>query len=820
MTRLRLYKDTKIKQDKNFMFDDIEDYLSNYEYKIFEVQYQKQEREIFLKIVLEQIYANSLKENSYNYAVIDNEGEESSYYFISDITWTAYNTCKLHLTLDILNTFKLGKHYELTDKTRVFREHKDRLRTVDRIYTTYVDASKPYDNYKYFKIFVPETYDSASCDCELIFEHNGYIYERKHFDFLEALNVNGTYILRLKEGSNVIFEGLECIIYASDLSKFGMPLPTARDFLDVLSAKKYRLEKSLIRNIEKESEEFNATLYHNTEEDKIIEDSENDLKWNLLYINRDDISETNINNPVLCKLYPSKKIYINSDTFLLTQNNMPVNKFMNISILENPNFKIQVKRYKETRILNSTIYKSVSFKFVENNKVEVVLFKNDASPVINPETFSPFEIVCENVEKIRISENSLNQNTTLTDLEALTLDTRFIEGHMLVEDENYINRLDSKIVKLITLPYCPIKIRQVTFSDEINVYQYDSNEVSYNSTDFSLQLVNLNIKFKNEIISNIDDPTKELIIKNDFTTLNEDLRNDNLESKIYHSDFYYKKFVYDSFSFIYQYELINFEKSINTYFEFDFIMSSSINSRFMFYFKNYHVDSYAVDDYNNYLIIARNNERTLYNSAYINYIKTGFNFDVKNKNTQNLMNWGSFALSLGATIATVASTIASSGATAPLLIGASVSSVGAFTNAINSTISSERNFEQKQEQLKAQSTNVINSDDFDLLNEYNKNSLLMMTYKVSERVRKLLLDLFYYYGYKCNEIKMPDLNTRKYFNFIQCEADIKEYQAILIKEEYYNMLIEAYNKGVTLFHNFNGHYDIEQVKDNTERNLL
>ena len=298
------------------------------------------------------------------------------------------------------------------------------------------------------------------------------------------------------------------------------------------------------------------------------------------------------------------------------------------------------------------------------------------------------------------------------------------------------------------------------------------------------------------------------------------MRNDNLESKIYHSDFYYKKFVYDSFSYIYQYELINFEKSINTYFEFDFIMSSSINSRFMFYFKNYHVDSYAVDDYNNYLIIARNNERTLYNSAYINYIKTGFNFDVKNKNTQNFMNWGSFALSLGATIATVASTIATSGATAPLLIGASVSTVGTLTNAINSTISSERNFEQKQEQLKAQSTNVINSDDFDLLNEYNKNSLLMMTYKVSERVRKLLLDLFYYYGYKCNEIKMPDLNTRKYFNFIQCEADIKENQSILIKEEYYNMLIEAYNKGVTLFHNFNGHYDIEQVKDNTERNLL
>lgn len=815
MTRLRLYKDTKIKQDKNFMFDDIEDYLSNYEYKIFEVQYQKQERELFLKLVLEQIYANSLKENSYNYAVIDNQGEESSYYFISDITWTAYNTCKLHLTLDILNTFKLGKHYELTDKTRVYREHKDRLRTVERLFTGIIDRNKPRENYKYFEIFASESaVSSVYCDNELILNREGFIDDRVHFNYLQVVNNNGTYIFRLSENNNVIFEGEDCIIYADNLGVFDVP--NATEFLNSLSAKNYRLVKALVRNIEKESEEFNATLYHNTEEDKIIEDSENNLKWSLLYINRDDISETNINNPVLCKLYPSKKIYINSDTFLLTQNNMPVNKFMNISILENPNFKIKVGN------LNITYqrHKSASFKFLEQNKVQVILFYNDATKPSYTDTFSNFEIVCENVRKIRISENSLNQNTTLTDLEALPLDPRFVEGRVLVEDDNYINRLDSKIVKLITLPYCPIKIKQVTFNNEINVYQYDSNEVSYNSPDFSLQLVNLNIKFKNEIISNLDDSTKELIIKDDFTKLNEDLRNDNLESKIYHSDFYYKKFVYDSFSYIYQYELMNFEKSINTYFEFDFIMSSSINSRFMFYFKNYHVDSYAVDDYNNYLIIARNNERTLYNSAYINYIKTGFNFDVKNKNTQNFMNWGSFALSLGATIATVASTIATSGATAPLLIGASVSTVGTFTNAINSTISSERNFEQKQELLKAQSTNVINSDDFDLLNEYNKNSLLMMTYKVSERVRKLLLDLFYYYGYKCNEIKMPDLNTRKYFNFIQCEADIKEYQSILIKEEYYNLLVELYNKGVTLFHNYNGHYDIDQVKDNTERNLL
>lgn len=819
MTRLRLYKDTKIKQDKNCMFDDIEAYLSNYEYKIFEVQYQKQEREIFLKLVLEQIYANSLKENSYNYAVIDNEGEESSYYFISDITWTAYNTCKLHLTLDILNTFKLGKHYELTDKTRVYREHKDRLRTVERLYTGIIDRNKPRENYKYFKIFANEfasegASSSVYCDNELILNREGFIDDRVHFNYLQVINNNGTYLLRLSENNKVIFEGEDCLIYADNLGVFDVP--NATEFLNSLAAKNYRLVKALVRNIEKEGEEFNATLYHNTEEDKIIEDSENNLKWSLLYINRDDISETNINNPVLCKLYPSKKIYINSDTFLLTQNNMPVNKFMNISILENPNFKIKIKS------LNITYEacKSASFKFLEQNKVQVILFHNDASIPSSMYTFNDFEIICQNVRKIRISDNSLNQNTTLTDLEALPLDPRFVDGQVLVEDDNYINRLDSKIVKLITLPYCPIKIKQVTFNNEINVYQYDNNEVSYNSTDFSLQLVNLNIKFKNEIISNLDDPIKELIIKDDFTKLNEDLRNDNLESKIYHSDFYYKKFVYDSFSYIYQYELINFEKSVNTYFEFDFIMSSSINSRFMFYFKNYHVDSYAVDDYNNYLIIARNNERTLYNSAYINYIKTGFNFDVKNKNTQNFMNWGSFALSLGATIATVASTIATSGATAPLLIGASVSTVGTFTTAINSTISSERNFEQKQEQLKSQSTNVINSDDFDLLNEYNKNSLLLMTYKVSERVRKLLLDLFYYYGYKCSEIKMPNLNTRKYFNFIQCEADIKENQSILIKEEYYNLLVELYNKGVTLFHNYNGHYDIEQVKDNTERNLL
>ena len=398
MTRLRLYKDTKIKQDKNFMFDDIEDYLSNYENKIFEVQYQKQEREITLKLVLEQIYSNSLKENSYNYAVIDNEGEESSYYFISGITWTAYNTCKLHLTLDVLNTFKLGKHYELTDKTRVYREHKDRLKTVDSLYTSYIDWNKPHANYNYYEITASESaVSSAYCDNELIINHEGFIFDRVHFDYIQVINNNGTYVFRLSEGNNVIFEGQECIIYASDLGVFDVP--DANEYLNSLSAKNYRLAKSLIRNIEKESEEFNATLYHNIEEDKIIEDSENNLKWSLLYINRDDISETNINNPVLCKLYPSKKIYINSDTFLLTQNNMPVNKFMNISILENPNFKIKVAH------LNITpeIYQSACFKFLEQNKVQAILFYKDTSitPTSSTYTFSNFEIVCENVRKIR-----------------------------------------------------------------------------------------------------------------------------------------------------------------------------------------------------------------------------------------------------------------------------------------------------------------------------------------------------------------------------------------------------------------------------------
>ena len=183
---------------------------------------------------------------------------------------------------------------------------------------------------------------------------------------------------------------------------------------------------------------------------------------------------------------------------------MPVNKFMNISILENPNYKIKVGN------LNITYerHKSASFKFLEQNKVQVILFYNDASKPSYTDTFSNFEIICQNVRKIRISDNSLNQNTTLTDLEALPLDPRFVEGQVLVEDDNYINKLDSKIVKLITLPYCPIKIKQVTFNNEINVYQYDSDEVSYNSTDFSLQLVNLNIKFKNEIISKFIDYDK------------------------------------------------------------------------------------------------------------------------------------------------------------------------------------------------------------------------------------------------------------------------------------------------------------------------
>ena len=386
----------------------------------------------------------------------------------------------------------------------------------------------------------------------------------------------------------------------------------------------------------------------------------------------------------------------------------------------------------------------------------------------------------------------------------------------------------STLLKIIKLPYIPYDFKL----DESNKLMIDTSfnfVSSWNGITNVLRLVNLDIEFKHIINTNdtIKSPNEEYLRFSSIDPLISN-RNDFYESKMYHSEFFTPKFTYDSFSFIYKFELEDIEKIFdkyngdNMYLSINFDMTRTINSRFAFEFLDYNIIDKKEDDYPNWLLVSRNNEEVIYNSAYLNYIRTGYNYDVKNKQAQATRNWVSIGASVLTALVGIAGSVATGGASVPLAImGVSglISTSATITNAISTQAQNERGIQEKLDSLKLQTASVSGSDDVDLMSRYNGNRLLYITYKVNDRVDKLLKDLFYYYGYKDNVSGIPNTNTRIWFNYIKCEPII-EFSSINMTQEIEDELKGIMRNGFTIIHKYNNTWDIEQVKENWEVSML
>ena len=386
----------------------------------------------------------------------------------------------------------------------------------------------------------------------------------------------------------------------------------------------------------------------------------------------------------------------------------------------------------------------------------------------------------------------------------------------------------STLLKIIKLPYIPYDFKL----DESNKLMIDTSfnfVSSWNGITNVLRLVNLDIEFKHIINTNdtIKSPNEEYLRFSSIDSLISN-RNDFYESKMYNSEFFTPKFTYDSFSFIYKFELEDIEKIFdkyngdNMYLSINFDMTRTINSRFAFEFLDYNIIDKKEDDYPNWLLVSRNNEEVIYNSAYLNYIRTGYNYDVKNKQAQATRNWVSIGASVLTALVGIAGSVATGGASVPLAImGVSgfISTSATITNAISTQAQNERGIQEKLDSLKLQTASVSGSDDVDLMSRYNGNRLLYITYKVNDRVDKLLKDLFYYYGYKDNVSGIPNTNTRIWFNYIKCEPII-EFSSINMTQEIEDELKGIMRNGFTIIHKYNNTWDIEQVKENWEVSML
>lgn len=395
-----------------------------------------------------------------------------------------------------------------------------------------------------------------------------------------------------------------------------------------------------------------------------------------------------------------------------------------------------------------------------------------------------------------------------------------------------VDRTESRLVKIIQCPYCPVNFSNTTsgyfiFPDNWSVstsgplvgfLQYES---SSNMPDFLNVYSNVVIlsELSTTISSSQIGPRKP--------------NNIEFESKLYHSDFYSDKLTYDSF-----YKEIKLENFVPSYsdlynssrLKIDFKITNTINSKLAFKIYPGAGQYLYEEDFGDTLLVSRNNEMTILNSDYINYIKTGYNYDKKANALSIEQAKRSAGISTASTVLSTLGTIAAvalapytgGGSLAPIALGTTTAITGlnTFNQWKNVSDTQERinnSMQAKLAQLQAQSASTSGTDDVDLMNWYSENKLWNIKYNINELDTKKIYNLLRFTGYSHHTFDKPDINSRIWYNYIQCEPDIPKGLLVGYKDEWINSLKEKYRQGVIVYHHYDNTWNLDRDYENFER---
>ena len=380
-----------------------------------------------------------------------------------------------------------------------------------------------------------------------------------------------------------------------------------------------------------------------------------------------------------------------------------------------------------------------------------------------------------------------------------------------------VDLTDSRLIKAFAFPYAPCEF--LVGGTEFGTIP---DEFIW-STDNTIEMDNPQTPlFNYQKLFNADNPQINTLLELNFTIGAAQSRNIKMESKLYHSDYYKPKVVYDSFAFSFFLEDIDVEEYSNDP-HYDkllmgYTISQNIQSKFMFTFPQYTLKR-SRQDYDNILCIERNNEKALFNNAFINYIRSGgYTYDTKKASSQNAVNGITTSLSAIGGVSSLAAGISQAN---PLLatagVGLLVSSISSIIRNVHTAQEQDRAINQKLMQSQLEGTSVQGSEDIDILTAFSGNKAKIVYYELSDIMKNAMWDLFHYCGYATHEQKKPVTTGRLYFNFVQAEIIFEEYN---FNEEIADDIQNKWNEGVTFFHPVSGVYDIQQQYENFETSLM
>lgn len=762
---VKLYYDCKILNDRNMIVDDVESYLATLTPTVMEdFQFIKHDLSISIKIDTEEIGANINSGNilnpfaagKLNYLSIQNETDYSPiYYFVIDQEWTAVRTIKLYLALDTLNTFKYNVAYSFDKKTLVLREHKDRFYKTQKLsgYIRKIDFES--EGISPILYQVPD-FNTKITD------------EKANFDW---------YLLYMADNTKSSVSGETLPVNAFIMAE--EPITTA-----LIS---YGL--------------------------KIADLNQSNVYW----------FGKNVQNS-----FTSGNVTIDGTSYSITEA-----MFVMYSAAVGWFLAKATGNTKSTKIRN--LDSATILTFDESKDIDVTL-QTSLQTILAGE----LSTIGGRISAAKTAVVTPSQQA----------------GEQGIDDIFTIDRTDTRISKILKLPYCPFNVQisegNINIPSELERTSVKwENEKTYNYLKIKTNFLQA---FQNNISVFI--PTNPLSNLLYYFYLGTDIRNDQEESKLFHSDFQNFRFVYDSFQFVFESEKIKESFVRNrknlTDFTLKFITTSTMNSRFLFDFGDFiqYENSKFIENYPYILTIARNNEIPIFNSEYINYIRNGYNYDVKARNASivsaslgiisNAAQVALTPLTVGKSIKNVATAAAGleavkAGVTSQkyksalaaveeakkgvatasqIALSNAFGAVSGIINGINSIRQTETAFEQKQKAMKMATVSVESSDDIDLLSYYSENRAYLRNCRCSERMYKALADLFYYQGYINNEQKIPDVNSRKWFNFIKCEALLINNKNI--DDKYLENIKERFEIGVTFYHKNNDSWDFAQETANRE----
>lgn len=797
-----LYYDCEIEKDKNFILDrngighNVELYLETLVHdEIRDFQYVKQGLSVTIKIDATQtkLMMGELAPDM-NYCKIQNGDLNPCYYFIINKIWKSANTIELVLAMDTLNTFEYDVDYVVSPKTLVKRMHKDRFKLLSGHYSRKINGDA--GTQTIFAFTSIEIVSSMPRNISIA------IYPNDH---------------SIATGS-VITSGGVRYIYIS----FTAHATTEYELF--ITYDFYGLQSI----IDLRSEEINVPTYKQTETTLYETINGKRNNWSLYYKSAKD--ET---TPIDCYLIPEQSIPLKyqASTTTFTSENVPTNKYLIFSATY-PNGVLSFKygdttytleyfsgehdRYKLLAIWNNggTI-KVYTASFVETDIHGWVgtwqLVYTGNCDVINAPTIVYSYEVSSLPTSSQWGNGGLGNSsyaTHTTTFSALVNGT--IDGHDSIDKTLVEN------IKIINIPYSPTPYS----IDQNNVYTFESCW-TFNVDDKRLKLSDFNARWSNEINGNIDNIIAPMIY-NTYQHINlwKDANRSIPDPKLFHSDYYRPKFVYDSFTKIFPLEKVNYDAtSKDRNFKFKFIMSRNIVSKFLFKFDQIKY-SYSNEDYDNIVAVSRNNEEVLYNSQYLDYIRTGYNYDLKAKERTETASGIGIGLNIAGLIASIGLSFVPGGQAIGIasVVGSTLGLAGQLVNYAKTTAQNEENIQRKLQETQMQGVSVMNADDYDLLYEYSENKAKYCVYNCSPQMQRILDDLFYYCGYSINEQMKPNTYTRRSFNFVQASLVINKTNNLPV--EIQEDIIEKFEQGVTFLHYSFGKFDFDQDKENIELAVL